>query len=227
MLTDKASSQALGSYNCSHHALLGSPNISSAASSPDLRPIIISGPSGVGKGTLMQMLIDSNPGQFSTTVSHTTRKPRPGEKEGISYHFVSPVVFSEMITKGRFIEHTLFSGNHYGTSKDTIARQKLQGSTALLDIDVEGVKTIVESGSLDARCVFIKPPSLKTLEERLRSRETETKESIQRRLARAEHELQYAETSGVYDILITNDDLGRAYEELEAFSLTATDKLDT
>ena len=227
MLTDKTSSQARGSYNRSHHTLLSSPNISSAALSPDLRPIIISGPSGVGKGTLMQMLIDSNPGQFSATVSHTTRKPRRGEKEGIAYYFVSPVVFSEMITKGCFIEHTLFSGNHYGTSKDTVARQKLQGSTALLDIDVEGVKTIVESGSLDARRVFIQPPSLNTLEERLRGRETETEESIQRRLARAKHELQYAETCGVYDILITNDDLGKAYEELEAFALTATDKLAT
>lgn len=218
MLTDKTSSQARGSYNCSHHALLGSSNISSAASSSDLRPIIISGPSGVGKGTLMQMLIDSNPGQFSATVSHTTRKPRPGEKEGVAYHFVSPAVFSEMIARGRFIEHTLFSGNYYGTSKDTVACQKLQGSTALLDIDVEGFKTIVESGSLDTRCVFIKPPSLKTLEDRLRGRETETEESIQKRLARAKDELQYAETSGVYDIVITNDDLGKAYEELEAFA---------
>ncbi|CAG7557365.1 unnamed protein product [Fusarium equiseti] len=218
MVTDKPSSRARGSYDCSYHAPLGSSNISSAASSPDLRPIIISGPSGVGKGTLIQMLIDSNPDQFSATVSHTTRKPRPGEKDGIAYHFVSPAIFSEMIATGRFIEHTLFSGNHYGTSKDTVARQKLQRSTALLDIDVEGVKTIVESGSLDTRCVFIKPPSPKTLEDRLRGRETETEESIQQRLARAKDELQYAETSEVYDIVITNDDLGKAYEELEAFA---------
>nr|CEG04399.1 unnamed protein product [Fusarium clavum]CEG05752.1 unnamed protein product [Fusarium clavum] len=164
------------------------------------------------------MLIDSNPDQFSATVSHTTRKPRQGEKEGVAYHFVSPAVFSEMIATDRFIEHTLFSGNYYGTSKDTASRQKLQRSTALLDIDVEGVKTIVESGSLDTRCVFIKPPSLKTLEDRLRGRETETEESIQKRLAQAKDELQYAETSGVYDIVITNDDLGKAYEELEAFA---------
>jgi len=111
------------------------------------------------------MLIDSNPGQFSATVSHTARKPRPGEKEGVAYHFVSPAVFSEMIARGRFIEHTLFSGNYYGTTKDTIACQKLKRSIALLDIDVEGVKTIVESGSLNTRCVFIKPPSLKTRED--------------------------------------------------------------
>ncbi|KAL4727924.1 hypothetical protein ACLX1H_004623 [Fusarium chlamydosporum] len=216
MFTDKNSSQPRGIYNCSH--LLGSSNICSASSAPELRPIIISGPSGVGKGTLMQMLIDAHPGKFSATVSHTTCKPRPGEKEGIAYHFVSPAIFSEMVAKDCFIEHTFFSGNHYGTSKDTIAHQRRAGSTPLLDIDVEGVKAIVESGGFDAQCVFIRPPRFKSLEDRLRGRGTETEANIQKRLARARLELQYAETSRVYDIVIINDNIGKAYKELEAFA---------
>ncbi|KAF4995177.1 hypothetical protein FGRMN_5315 [Fusarium graminum] len=184
----------------------------------DLRPIIVSGPSGVGKGTLIQRLIDSNPGKFSEVVSHTTRGPRPGEIEGVAYHFVSSAKFSSIIAEGGFIEHTIFSGHHYGTSKEAIARQNGPNSVILLDIDIEGVKAIQKSQSLDARYVFIKPPSFEVLESRLRARGTDGEIKIQERLARARTEVEYAETSGVYDKIIINDDLDTAYERLKAFA---------
>jgi guanylate kinase len=186
------------------------------------RPIVISGPSGVGKGTLCQKLLDAYPETFATTVSHTTRKPRPGEVEGSAYYFVSRDKFESLIAEGTFIEFAEFNGNLYGTSKQTVIDQTARGSVVLLDIEMEGVKQLkVEQSKADsqinARFVFIKPPSLEALEARLRGRGTEDEESIQRRLAQAITELAYAETAGVHDKIIINDDLDKAFHELEDF----------
>ncbi|KAJ3536133.1 hypothetical protein NM208_g6846 [Fusarium decemcellulare] len=181
------------------------------------RPIIISGPSGVGKGTLIDKLRVARPDKIATTVSHTTRKPRPGETEGVDYFFKSPPEFASLIDAGAFIEHTYFDGNHYGTSKQTIADQMCSGLTVILDIEMEGVKSIKTSSNLEARYIFIKPPSLSALEARLRRRGTEDEANIQKRLARARAELEYAATPGVHDLIIVNDDLERAYTELEEF----------
>ncbi|KAK4146365.1 uncharacterized protein C8A04DRAFT_25875 [Dichotomopilus funicola] len=185
------------------------------------RPIVISGPSGVGKGTLCQRLLNTYPGTFATTVSHTTRKPRPGEVEGSDYYFVSRDKFELLIAQGTFIEFAEFNGNLYGTSKQTVIDQTTGGSVVLLDIEMEGVKQLkAEESKADSqmkpRFVFVRPPSLEALEARLRGRGTEDEGSIQRRLAQAKTELAYAET-GVHDIIVINDDLDKAFQDLVAF----------
>lgn len=167
------------------------------------------------------MLLDAHPGTFVTSVSHTTRKPRPGEVEGSSYHYVSREKFEALITENTFIEYAEFNGNLYGTSQQTIIDQTAKGSVVLLDIEMEGVKQLKEEqlkadSQINPRFVFIKPPSFAVLEARLRGRGTEDEGSVQRRLAQARAELDYAET-GVHDKIIVNHDLQEAYQELESF----------
>lgn len=115
------------------------------------------------------------------------------------------------------MEHACFSGHYYGTSKQTIADQTVKGLVVVLDIDMQGVKQVKASSDIDALYVFIKPPSFEKLEARLRSRSTEKEEDIQKRLAQAKVELEYADTPGVHDAIIVNDDLEKAYQELEEF----------
>ena len=184
---------------------------------PDRRPIIICGPSGVGKGTLSQKLFDTHPDTFTLSVSHTTRQPRAGEVEGVTYFYVSRSKFTTLIARDAFIEHAFFSGNHYGASKQTVADQTAKGLVVVLDIEVSGVKQIKEKSSIDARFVFIKPPSFEALESRLRNRGTEKEEDIQKRLAQARVEIEYADTPGAFEKIIVNDDLEKAYGELDAF----------
>ncbi|KAB8254269.1 P-loop containing nucleoside triphosphate hydrolase protein [Aspergillus pseudonomiae] len=183
----------------------------------DCRPIVISGPSGVGKGTLVQKLFDEHPNTFAFAVSHTTRKPRTGEVEGRNYFFVTPSTFGNLISQEAFVEHAMFSGNQYGTSKRTIADQMAKGLVVVLDIEIHGVEQMKANSSIDARYVFIKPPSFETLERRLRGRGTEKDEDIQKRLAQAKAEAEYADTKGFYDKIIINDDLEKAFKELEDF----------
>ncbi|KAG6040659.1 hypothetical protein E4U36_005498, partial [Claviceps purpurea] len=104
---------------------------------PDHRPLIISGPSGVGKGTLYKRLFDNHPDTFCLSVSHTTRGPRPGEQDGIDYHFVSMEAFEDLISQNGFVEHAKFGGNRYGTSKMTIEEQGRKGKIVVLDIEME------------------------------------------------------------------------------------------
>lgn len=103
----------------------------------DRRPIVISGPSGVGKGTLYKMLFDRHPDTFALSVSHTTRAPRPGESDAVDYHFVSMEAFEDLIAKDGFVEHAKFGGNRYGTSKMTIEQQSSKGKLVVLDIEME------------------------------------------------------------------------------------------
>ncbi|KAK4109108.1 guanylate kinase [Canariomyces notabilis] len=182
----------------------------------DSRPIVISGPSGVGKGTLYKLLFQRHPDTFTLSVSHTTRGPRPGEQDGVDYHFVTREAFLELKAKNGFVENAEFSGNLYGTSKATIEEQSAKGKIVVLDIEVEGVKQVRASG-FPARYVFIAPPSEEELEKRLRGRGTETEASIQKRLQRAKAELDYSKVPGVHDRIIVNDDLETAYKELEDF----------
>ncbi|KAK7981116.1 hypothetical protein PG989_013573 [Apiospora arundinis] len=142
--------------------------------------------------------------------------PRAGEEHGTHYFFVPMAEFEDLIAKDGFVEHAKFGSNRYGTSKKTIEEQTAKGRVVVLDIEMEGVKQIKASG-IDARYVFIKPPSFEALEQRLRGRGTETEEAVSKRLAQAKVELEYADTPGVHDIIITNDDLDKAYKELEDY----------
>ncbi|KAJ6005492.1 Guanylate kinase [Penicillium sp. IBT 35674x] len=191
--------------------------VATVASAPvNSRIIVISGPSGVGKGTLIQKLFDAHPDTFAFTVSHTTRAPRPGEIEGTNYFFVNASQFSDLVSQGAFVEHATFGGNHYGTSQKTISDQTAKGRVVVLDIEMHGVKQMKANPSIDARYIFISPPNFEALAKRLRGRGTEKDEAIQKRLAQAKAELDYANT-GAHDKIIVNDDLQVACKELEDF----------
>ncbi|KXS12093.1 guanylate kinase [Gonapodya prolifera JEL478] len=179
-------------------------------------PLVLSGPSGCGKSTLLKLLFDRYPNRFGFSVSHTTRSPRPGETPDVSYHYVSPDLFQSLVDADAFIEHATFSGNRYGTSKAAVQRVFDKGRICVLDIDLQGVKSVKERG-LGAKFVFVKPPSMEILETRLRSRGTETESAIQARLAASRAELEYAAQPGAHDLVLVNDNLERALGELVAF----------
>ena len=174
-----------------------------------IRPLVFAGPSGSGKSTLVKRLIAEYTGCFAFSVSHTTRKPRPGEVEGQDYHFVSREAMLADIVNDQFIEHGEFAGNLYGTSKNAIEYVTKQQRACVLDIDIEGVKKVKKSHltDLNPRYIFVKPPNLDTLEKRLRDRGTEDEQSLVARLAKAQFEMNFAEIPGNFDHRIINDEL--------------------
>ncbi|XP_043505376.1 guanylate kinase isoform X1 [Polistes fuscatus] len=182
----------------------------------DCCPLVIAGPSGSGKSTLLNRLFEEFPDKFGFSVSHTTRAPRSGEENGKHYYFTNKEVMQKQIDNGEFIETATYSGNLYGTSKLAVENVQRTGKICILDIEIEGVKQIKNS-SLNAIYIFIKPPSLEELEQRLKKRKTETDESLRRRLNTAKIELEYGEQPGNFDIVIENDNLGKAYEKLREF----------
>ncbi|KAJ3208765.1 hypothetical protein HK099_008649 [Clydaea vesicula] len=181
--------------------------------------LVISGPSGVGKSTLLEKLFKKYPNSFGFSVSHTTRSPRPGEIDGKSYNFVSKEKIDEEIKSNKFIEYTEFSGNTYGTSIEAVTKVQEQNKVCVLDVELNGIKNLKKMG-IPAKFVFISPPSVEDLEKRLRGRGTETEESLQKRLASAKAEMEYASLSGSHDITIVNDSPEKAFEKLEKFVLT-------
>jgi len=181
-------------------------------------PLVLCGPSGSGKSSLMKKLTSEFKEYFGFSVSHTTRAPRPGEVNGADYHFVSRETMEQLVKEGAFLEHAIFSGNMYGTSKAAVDTVASSGKICILDIDVQGVKLIKQS-ELEPNYVFIKPPNREALEERLRARRTESAESLAKRLAAAEAEMVYGETPGNFDLVIVNDDLERAYSDLRKYML--------
>ncbi|EKD34486.1 MAG: hypothetical protein ACD_75C02318G0002 [uncultured bacterium] len=179
------------------------------------RLFVISAPSGAGKTTLLSRVMARIPG-LVFSVSHTTRMPRPGERDGIDYHFIPQDEFLAMIDRGHFVEHAEVHGNLYGTSREAVKKQLEQGVDVILDIDVQGAAILRSSGQLDAAYIFIAPPSMTELEKRLRGRGTEIEERIQLRLHNARQELQAASQ---YEYLIINEDLADAAELLAAIIL--------
>ncbi|SCV01342.1 LAMI_0G10902g1_1 [Lachancea mirantina] len=179
------------------------------------RPIVFSGPSGAGKSTLLKKLFKEFPGKFGFSVSSTTRSPRQGEIDGKDYNFVTVEEFQKMIRENKFVEWAQFSGNYYGTTIASVKQVSDAGKWCILDIDMQGVKSVKQT-DLNARYVFIAPPSVNALRERLTGRGTETESSLAKRLAAAAAELEYAET-GAHDKTIVNDDLDKAYGELKSF----------
>lgn len=170
---------------------------------------VISGPSGAGKGTLVNAVLEANP-SIRLSTSATTRAPREGEVNGEHYYFMSVDEFKENIEKGDFIEWALVHSNYYGTPLAPIQEHLKAGESVILEIDVKGAFQ-VRNKLPETKLVFIKPPSLDVLEERLRGRGTETEEVIQHRLSNAVGEI---DASKEYDVIIVNDDLKEATKEL-------------
>ncbi|GKC43973.1 guanylate kinase 2-like protein [Tanacetum coccineum] len=178
------------------------------------RPVVISGPSGVGKGTLINMLMKEFPTMFGFSVSHTTRGPREKEQNGVHYHFSKRDVMEQEIRDGKFLEFAAVHGNLYGTSIEAVDVVADAGKRCILDIDVQGARS-VKASSLEAIFIFVCPPSFEKLEQRLRARGTETEEQIQKRLRNAKAELEQGQTSGLFDHILVNDDLEACYERLK------------
>ncbi len=170
--------------------------------------VVLSGPSGVGKSTLVAGLRDDP--QVFWSVSATTRASRSGEVDGTHYHFLSVEAFEKLRDSAGFLEHATVFQNFYGTLREPIEQALASGQIPLLDIDVQGALQVMEQ-DLPALFIFIKPPSLAELETRLRARKSDSDRTITLRVARAQDEMQYAER---YDHVLTNDDLGRARAEL-------------
>jgi len=180
-----------------------------------LRPIVFCGPSGAGKSTLLKKLMAEFPTAFAFSVSHTTRNPRAGEIDGKDYHFTTKEEMQKKIAAGDFLENAQFSGNFYGTSKQAVADVLSSGKICTLDVDIQGVKNLKQT-DLNPVFVFIKPPSIEELDRRLRSRGTETEESLKKRLDTAEIELEYERTEpNAFDHVVVNDDLEAAYSQLK------------
>ena len=172
---------------------------------------IVSAPSGAGKTTLLRRLMDEV-GGLAFAISHTTREPRGGEQEGRDYYFVSPAEFLRMRDAGEFIEWAEVHGNYYGTSRSMLDSMMETGTDVLHDIDVQGARQIRDSG-MEAVFVFILPPSLAVLEDRLRGRESDPEEVIDRRLRNAAGEVEgYFQ----YDYVILNDDLEQALGDFKS-----------
>ena len=184
--------------------------------------IVVSSPSGAGKTTLCRRLIDEFP-DIVFSVSYTTRAMRRGEEEGTDYHFVDREVFDEMVEQEEFAEWAEVHGNRYGTTVEAV-RQALEGGRhVLFDVDYQGGRQIKAKFEKEAVLVFVLPPSLSELERRLRQRATDEPDVIERRLSKALDELkQYS----LYQYLIVNDDLPRAYDRLRAIYLAAQCTLD-
>lgn len=178
-----------------------------------IKPIIVCGPSGAGKGTLINILFEKFQDKLGFSVSHTTRQPREGEEHGVHYNFTSVDIMRQEIADDKFIEYAEVHGNYYGTSVESVDKVSRSGKICVLDIDIQGVQKVKES-NLDAIYVFVAPPSMEALETRLRGRGTEKEEDIQKRLHNANGEMEYGQVEGNFDRYLINDDLDRASEEL-------------
>lgn len=178
--------------------------------------IIVSAPSGAGKTSLLKALVDADPA-VGVSVSHTTRPMRPGEQDGVDYHFVDETTFLQMSGEGGFLEHAQVFGNYYGTAEATVRDRLAQGQDVVLEIDWQGARQVREriAGTLS---IFILPPNPQALHDRLSARGQDSEEVIARRMGDAKNEMShYAE----FDYLIVNDDFDQALGELQAV-LTAS-----
>ena len=171
--------------------------------------IIITGPSGVGKGTVVKELLDRNK-DIWLSISATTRNPRVGENDGLNYYFISEERFKDMIDKKEFLEWAQFAGNYYGTPLSTVNEKIEKGFIVLLEIEVEGAKQIKEKFP-ESSSIFLLPPSKEELEKRIRNRGTEKEEAIDRRLSRANYEIA---SSDQFDFVLTNHDVDETVKEV-------------
>ncbi|MFZ4104179.1 MAG: guanylate kinase [Sediminibacterium sp.] len=176
--------------------------------------IILTAPSGAGKTSITQFLLANYP-QLAFSVSATTRAPRGAEQDGVDYHFISPAAFEGHINQNDFLEYEMvYEGLYYGTLKSELDRIWAQGKTPVLDIDVKGAIAIQEQLGNQALSIFILPPSIEALKERLASRNTESEEKIQMRLDKAAYELSLSDQ---FNAVVKNEVLDTACKETAAF----------
>jgi guanylate kinase len=171
---------------------------------------VITGPSGVGKGTLIERLLDAVP-ELELSVSATTRKPRAGEVDGRDYHFLTPEEFERRVEAADFLEHATYSGNRYGTLREEVERRLAEGRSVALEIEVQGARQ-VRAAMPEAVLIFIAPPDPTALRERLEGRGTDSPEAIARRLRTAEIEL---EAQDEFPHVVVNDEVQKSASELE------------
>lgn len=174
--------------------------------------VVVSGPAGSGKTTLVENLIRSNPGSVRRAITATTRKPRPGEVDGSDYYFLDRGDFLAMVEKGEFLEYTDFNGNLYGTPRRSLENDVAKGGVVILIIEVEGAESI-KFFFPKAIFIFIIPPTPSELRHRLENRGTESREDVEKRLTIARREMQRI---GEYDFLIINDNFNTATRDLAA-----------
>lgn len=170
--------------------------------------IVLSGPSGVGKGTVLKELMKDESLRLSYSVSMTTRGMREGEVDGVNYHYVTKDRFLEAIENGELLEYAEFVGNYYGTPLEEVVKLRNEGKNVVLEIEVQGCKQVQEKVD-DALTIFLVPPSMEELEKRIRGRKTEPEEIIQERLAKAEREMKMMDQ---YKYVICNDDVDLAVD---------------
>jgi guanylate kinase len=170
---------------------------------------VITGPSGVGKGTLIRGLLERVPG-LELSVSATTRPPRPGERDGVDYHFLSGEEFDRRVANGEFVEHARYSGHQYGTLRSELERRMAEAAGVVLEIEVQGARQI-RAAMPEAVQVFIAPPSVEALRARLVGRGTDAPADVEARLSTALEEL---EAEREFEYVVVNDRLEQATEEL-------------
>lgn len=185
--------------------------------------IVFSGPSGVGKGTVIKKLMEDETLNLVYSISMTTRQPREGEKDGVNYFFVSKERFNEAVYNEELLEHACFVDNYYGTPKDYVEKQRLVGNNVLLEIETAGAKQVMNRSKYDKGCVsiFIVPPSLEELENRIRGRQSESEEVIKKRINKATQELR--ETFR-YQHVVCNDEVDQTVEEIKKILKEAMQK---
>ncbi len=172
--------------------------------------IIFTGPSGVGKGTILSDFFKKVDNNIVYSISNTTRQPRDGEINGMHYFFISKEEFEKLIKENSFLEYACYSGNYYGTSKKFVEEKLQEGKSVLLEIELQGALQVMQKCP-DAITIFIKPPSFEELENRLRGRHSENEETIQKRLKAAKEELNNANK---FHYVIENKIVGEAVDEL-------------
>jgi guanylate kinase len=172
---------------------------------------VITGPSGVGKGSLIEQLLERVP-ELELSISATTREPRAGEVDGRDYHFLTPEEFRRRLEAGDFLEHASYSGNYYGTLRSEVERRLREGRSVVLEIEVQGARQVRDALGDDAVLIFIAPPDERVLRERLEGRATDSPEAIEQRLRTAEVELA---ARSQFPLEVVNDDLQESASELE------------
>ena len=194
--------------------------------------VAVSGPSGVGKGTVLarveELLEQADPGSVGHSISVTTRAPRGQEKDGVEYYFRTKEEFEKMIEEGKIVEYDTYVDNYYGTPSEPLEKMLDKGQDVLFDITIEGSLALNRQFDVDTVTIFILPPSMEVLEERLRGRGTETEEKIQKRLVQAKEEIGRADE---FEYLVTNDDIETAARQIvsimTAEKLKASKNIDT